>query len=239
MAAGRIAYSPGSFYLAWVLSTCLSGRAAYIHVGAAIGTVMVANVFRVIIPAQKDLVNAVTGESRPRCQQGPPGTATFKTQQLLHPAGAVHHDQRPLPGNLWSCAELAGAGGLLTGRRGHPALFQHPAFTRVPGLAADSCPAVAGWSCCLSPHLSRHRLTRTVIQQPPFRPARFTPSLNSAAHRCHARVPSFEGFTSAPLGVELDSPQKLEQYAERVYQTVVVTRIMPLANLTQMTDSRA
>ncbi|MCP4046673.1 MAG: urate hydroxylase PuuD, partial [Gammaproteobacteria bacterium] len=36
--------------LSWILSTWLSGRAAYIHVGAAIGTIMVANVFRVIIP---------------------------------------------------------------------------------------------------------------------------------------------------------------------------------------------
>ena len=49
--------------LAWLLAECLSGRAAYIHVGAAIGTIMVANVFFVIIPAQKELVSAV-GESR-------------------------------------------------------------------------------------------------------------------------------------------------------------------------------
>jgi len=39
------------------------------------------------------------------------------------------------------------------------------------------------------------------------------------------------------LGVELDSQQKLVQHAERVYQSVVVTRIMPMANLTQMTDA--
>jgi uncharacterized membrane protein len=54
---------------------------------------------------------------------------------------------------------------------------------------------------------------------------------------CHARVPSMAGFVTAPLGVELDSPQKLITHAERVYQTAVVTRVMPLANLTQMTDA--
>ena len=54
---------------------------------------------------------------------------------------------------------------------------------------------------------------------------------------CHARAPTFEGFTSAPLGIELDSPQKLKQHAEKVYQAVVITRLMPLANLTHMTDN--
>jgi uncharacterized membrane protein len=55
--------------------------------------------------------------------------------------------------------------------------------------------------------------------------------------KCHAPVPDFEAFTSAPLGVELDSQQKLLQHAERVYQTVAVTRTMPLGNLTQITDT--
>lgn len=54
---------------------------------------------------------------------------------------------------------------------------------------------------------------------------------------CHPRVPSFEGFTSTPLGIELDSPPKLEQHAAGGYQALFVTRVMPLANLTQMTDS--
>ncbi len=56
--------------LAWLLSTWLSGRAAYIHVGAAIGTVMVANVFRVIIPGQRDLVNAVAENRTPDASKG-------------------------------------------------------------------------------------------------------------------------------------------------------------------------
>ncbi len=45
------------------------------------------------------------------------------------------------------------------------------------------------------------------------------------------------GFTSALLGVELDSEEQLLQRAERVYQTVDRLRIMPLGNVTQMTES--
>jgi len=39
--------------LAWGLGELLSPRAAYLHVGAAIGTIMAANVLLVIIPAQR------------------------------------------------------------------------------------------------------------------------------------------------------------------------------------------
>lgn len=41
------------------LTQVFSGRGAYIHVGAIIGTIMVGNVFRVIMPAQRNLVKAI------------------------------------------------------------------------------------------------------------------------------------------------------------------------------------
>jgi uncharacterized membrane protein len=56
--------------LAWLLSEFLSGRAAFIHVGAAIGTIMVANVAHVIIPAQRDLVAAVGENRKPDGEKG-------------------------------------------------------------------------------------------------------------------------------------------------------------------------
>ena len=50
--------------LAYGLSMYLSARAAYIHIGALIGTIMVLNVFFVIIPSQKSMVNsAMKGEA--------------------------------------------------------------------------------------------------------------------------------------------------------------------------------
>jgi uncharacterized membrane protein len=54
---------------------------------------------------------------------------------------------------------------------------------------------------------------------------------------CHAPAPEFAGYTSAPLGVELDNREKLLRHAERVNQTVVVLRTMPLGNFTKMTDA--
>ncbi|MEP7264852.1 MAG: urate hydroxylase PuuD, partial [Bacteroidota bacterium] len=44
--------------ISFILSRYLSGRAAFMHVGALLGTIMVGNVFFVIIPAQKAMVAA-------------------------------------------------------------------------------------------------------------------------------------------------------------------------------------
>ncbi|WP_372742239.1 urate hydroxylase PuuD [Neptunomonas sp.] len=50
---------------AWGFSHVFSGRGAFIHVGAIIGTIMVGNVFRTIIPAQRALVKAIEEHREP------------------------------------------------------------------------------------------------------------------------------------------------------------------------------
>lgn len=56
--------------LAYLLSQYMSGRAAYLHVGAIMGTVMVANVWMRIIPAQRELVAATKAGRPPEASLG-------------------------------------------------------------------------------------------------------------------------------------------------------------------------
>ncbi len=51
--------------LAYALSAVMSGRAAYIHVGGLMGTIMVANVWRRIVPAQNALLAATKSGGTP------------------------------------------------------------------------------------------------------------------------------------------------------------------------------
>src|SRR5271157_744839 len=51
--------------LSWELTRLLGGRAAFIHVGASIGTIMAANVFFVIIPGQRRMVEAMRAGRAP------------------------------------------------------------------------------------------------------------------------------------------------------------------------------
>jgi uncharacterized membrane protein len=61
--------TPLSFLLivtaAWALGHVFSARAAYMHVGAALGTIMTANVWERILPAQRAMVEAIRA-GRPR-----------------------------------------------------------------------------------------------------------------------------------------------------------------------------
>ena len=54
----------------WALSQVMTGQAAYLHVGAALGTIMTANVWVRIIPAQRALVAAAKAGTRPEARLG-------------------------------------------------------------------------------------------------------------------------------------------------------------------------
>jgi uncharacterized membrane protein len=51
--------------VAYGLTRVLSGRAAYIHVGAMLGTIMAANVWIRILPAQKKMIAAIKAGNKP------------------------------------------------------------------------------------------------------------------------------------------------------------------------------
>ncbi|HYD84854.1 MAG TPA: urate hydroxylase PuuD, partial [Opitutus sp.] len=53
---------------------------------------------------------------------------------------------------------------------------------------------------------------------------------------CHTPAPTFPGILQPGAGVLLHTPDGLTRNAERIYQQVVATRIMPLGNATAMTD---
>jgi uncharacterized membrane protein len=51
--------------VAYLLTHYLSGRAVYIHVGAMMGTIMAANVWMRILPAQKKMIAAINAGQKP------------------------------------------------------------------------------------------------------------------------------------------------------------------------------
>jgi len=53
---------------------------------------------------------------------------------------------------------------------------------------------------------------------------------------CHSASPTFTGILQPPAGVILTAPELILQNSQRIYQQVIVTRIMPLGNATQITE---
>ena len=54
---------------------------------------------------------------------------------------------------------------------------------------------------------------------------------------CHSAHPTRESFSAAPKGVMFDTPQEIVANARRAYEQVVLTRAMPLGNLTGITEA--
>ena len=60
--------------------------------------------------------------------------------------------------------------------------------------------------------------------------------MNARCTSCHADAPVHPAFPAAPLGVVLDTDERIRAEAMRIHQQTVVTRVMPIGNLTAMTD---
>ena len=222
--------------LAWILNDWLSGRAAYMHVGAAIGTVMVANVFRVIIPGQKDLVTAVTENRRPDPSKGLKALQrsrhnNYFTLPVLFIMISGHFPATYGNANNWLVLLVFSLAAVAI--RHYFNIRHLPGFKTWPLITAFLL--LAGLIIATAP-----------VPRPAARPGDSIPVVETSEAyaiiqkrcvSCHSPKPEFTGLASAPLGVELDSEEKLVKHAERVNQTVVILRTMPLGNFTQMTDA--
>ncbi len=234
----------GLILSAWVLAQFLSGRAVYIHIGAMIGTIMAGNVLMVIIPGQKRMVAALMQRQRPDAEYGLRAKQrsvhnNYFTLPLLfimisnHYAMTYQHAQHYLVLALMMAAgvcirhffNLRHKGEL---RWSYPlaglALLLLCAVYVAPRHVAQNPPAAASAS------------TRDNTQKP-LDNAPILALLQQRCVACHATQPRQAGFAQAPAGVILESTEQLLQYRDKIYQQVVQTQAMPLANLTQMTSA--
>ena len=223
--------------LAWGLSQLLSGRAAFIHVGAAIGTIMVANVFRVIIPAQKDLVNAVLEHRLPEARRGAEALQrsrhnNYFTLPVLFIMISSHYPSTYGHEYNWAVLLIISLAGLMIRYYFN---IRHLAGTPKPALKAWPLAVavllLAGLVIATAPAVLTH-VNGTAVSTP----AAWT-IIQRHCTSCHAQQPGNTAFSSAPLDIELDTMDGLRLNAVRVYQATVINRTMPLGNLTKMTDA--
>jgi len=222
------------------LCAIFSGRGAYILFGATLGTMMVANVFFVIIPGQREIVKAK--------QQGRAPDPVFGTRGKQR---SVHNTYFTLPvlftmiSNHYAVTygaarpalvliALSAAGALIR------AWFvaRHKAHERggrtSPLPLALGLLLLAGAAFALAPRATGN--TAQVSTSPAARFAEVQTILQQRCVACHAPQPTFAGFTAPPKGVLLDTPEHILAHAVSM-QTQLATRVMPVGNLTQMTDS--
>ena len=223
--------------LASVLYTkVFSGRGAFIHVGALVGTIMAANVFAVIIPNQKKMIAQMIRGEAPNPKYGDIGKQR-----------SLHNNYLTLPVLLMMVSQY------------YPFLFGHPHSWLVVALILTSGGLVRhvlnridagdtwdsyGW---LTP-VAAFALLATIFVTAPQAPVVTTTGgavtdidvlTISAKHcmMCHAKTPAHESFKEAPKNVTLETIDDLKRYANLIMAQTVQNRAMPLGNQTGMTDA--
>jgi uncharacterized membrane protein len=220
---------------AYVFSEVFSGRGAYVHAGAAIGTIMAANVFFIIIPNQKKTVAALIAGEVPDAKWG--GQAKQRS---------LHNNYLTLPVILMMISShypmtygheyswvifgvVVVLGGVIrdffnthnAGGHGMAIAWQWPV----------SALLVLGLIWFTAPAIDDSASDEEVIEE--------TEALAIVQTRCiacHSQKPSNPDFEKAPGGLKFDTLAEVRKATSRILAQTVLAKTMPLGNITEMTD---
>lgn len=228
---GAIVFA-GLTLLAWALHRVFSGRAAYIHVGTAIGTIMAANVFFVIIPGQKKMVDAMRAAQLPDPIHGRRGKQrsvhnNYFTLPVLFVMISNHYASTYGHPHAWAVLALIAAAGVS---------IRHFFNRRHKGVLPWQYLAIGSLFLGTAAWWTAPRVIALPAVEGPVTFDGVRTVIGQRCVTCHSPAPTFPGLAQAPGGVLLQSPDGVLKNAQRIYQQVVVTRMMPLGNVTQMTD---
>lgn len=216
---------------AYFYSHVFSGRAAYIHFGAMIGSIMVANVFFVIIPAQKAMVKAA--------REGVPVNPQLGKNALNR---SLHNNYFTLPvlfvmisnhfpttfgyENPWLVLIIISLGTagvkhyLNLREKGQLSVWVMPVSVVILLAGAFiSAPPKDPGACNSKIEFSE---VNTIIQ--------------SRCINCHSSKPTDDVYKAPPNGVMYDTPDDIVRKKDLIMQRVVITKTMPQNNKTNMTD---
>ena len=221
--------------LAYLYTLVLSGRGAFMQMGALIGTIMVSNVFSVIIPNQRKVVAALLAGEQPDPALG--GAAkqssmhnNYLTLPVVFTMIGTHY---PLafagPWN-WLIISIV----LIVG-----AVIRHFFNQRHKGEASPWWTwAVAAAGMAAMVWLSAQPAVEIteVEAKGEMDMAEVESIIASGCAMCHAAEPLWEGMASPPKGVVLESQAQIRLYAEAIGLQAVHTRAMPPGNITEIPD---
>lgn len=217
--------------VAYFLSIVFNPRAAYIHVGAIMGTMMAGNVFFVIIPAQKEMVFAAKEGRIPNAEVGKKASwrsyhNNYFTLPVLfimisnHFPSTFGNDHNVL---ILTLIGLAGAG-----IKHFHNQWERGELNRwvVPSSIGLLLAAIY-----LTAPVSSEALANA--EKVPF--SEVQSIILERCAPCHSKSPTDDVFIVAQGGVMFDTPEQIVQHKDRIMNRAVVTKTMPQGNKTKIT----
>jgi uncharacterized membrane protein len=221
--------------LAWLCTQLFSGRGAYMQMGALIGTIMVANVFFVIIPNQKKVVAALLSGQKPDLALGEQAKQrsmhnNYLTLPVVFLMISNHYPMSFASRWNWVIFALVLVVGAVirhfynVRHRGLP----NPWWTW--GVAAAGMALIVVLSAGGPSHGERAAVGPG--QEVTF--ADVESIVLSRCSMCHAAEPLWPGIAAPPKGVMLDHPELIRLQAREIYLQAAASDAMPPANVTEL-----
>jgi uncharacterized membrane protein len=195
-----------------------------------LGTIMVANVYFVIIPGQRRTVDAIRAGRSPDPRDGANGKQrsvhnTYFTLPVLFAMISPHYPMTYAGRHGWlSLVAIMVAGAMIR----QFFVLRHKGIVR-PALPAGALVLSGAVAVALAP-------AAPTAGGPPVAFSDVRGIIRARCTACHAATPTQPGFAQPPKGVVLETPEQIVALAGKIHETVVVTRYMPIANLTRITD---
>ena len=220
--------------MAIVLDSLFNSRGAYMHIGAIIGSVMVGNVFFIIIPNQRIVVADLIAGRTPDPALG--GAAkqrslhnNYMTLPVLFIMISHHYPMTYGADRPWLVLALLGLTGVAV---------RHVFNLRNREQKTGGAMVVAVVMALVSvTYVTVEKGTAGAASGQTPHYADIQPILAAHCTGCHSQHPTNAAVTSPPLGVMLDSYDHAAQATPRVKAMAVDTEAMPLGNTTHMTKA--
>ncbi|WP_421695851.1 urate hydroxylase PuuD [Aestuariivirga sp.] len=218
---------------AWGYTHLFSGRGAFIHIGALIGTIMAANVFMVIIPNQRKITAALLKGEKPDPALGLIGKQrslhnTYLTLPVLAMMISNHFPMVTDQSHAWAVAGLIIIGGGLA--------RYFLVRTEVGDGQADLAWSLPLIGAALALALIITEPQKLLLFQGEVADAEALSIVQTRCAACHAEHPTDATIKTAPKGVHLETLADLKRYAAQINVQAVQNKAMPLGNRTGMLD---
>jgi len=233
-------------FLSWLATRLFSDRAAYLHVGAVMGTIMAGNVFLGIIPAQKSFVAAVEKGDQPDADLAAFAKlrSTHNNYFTLPVLFCMISNHYPfLYGHQYNWLVLAYVMAVMAYAR-HFFNLRHQGEVKpmilvqafvaflviVIYMGYDKLPLALKVMGGVGTTGTDSALVTEVVDD-----QRATYILTQHCLVCHSATPTYPGFSAPPAGVMMDDMDKIAASAARM-KVAVAANYMPLGNVTGMSS---
>jgi uncharacterized membrane protein len=224
----------------WLATHWFSGRGAYIHVGALIGSIMAGNVFFKIMPAQRLMVDAVANKKPidPSWGLGAKLRSihnNYLTLPVLFIMISNHYPMTYQHPYNWLVLILIG---VISAWIRHFFNLKHIGQTK-PLILISGAVAMLLLTLWVSWPQNNVNSTSSNTDTTQNVVAVSNEQVHSLIKKhcisCHSATPTDETFQVAPLGLVLDNWEQIKQRAAPIYLRTAQTKDMPFLNKTEMT----